>query len=102
MDRGQHHAVARVVEERERPRQVPAQVAERVVADHREVTQRVAGLGAERRDLLAQAVHVLGQRVGAGATAYGRLAPERDHRQARGRQRDQERDDVEDPHDERA
>ena len=79
-----------------------AHVAEGVVAHHREVAQRVTALGAERGDLLAQPVHVLGQRIDARATAYGGLAAQGDDGQPGGRQRDQEGDDVEDPHDERA
>ena len=55
--------MAGVVQHGEAPAEVPADVAEGVVADHGEVPQRVAVLRLEGGDLLAQAVHVLGERV---------------------------------------
>ena len=92
VDRGQHDPVAGVVEQRQRPRQVPAHVAEGVVPHHREVAQRVARLEPQRRDLLAQPVHVLGQVVARARGARssparpGTRAPRRPRRAAgRGR-----------------
>jgi hypothetical protein len=63
VDRGQDDAVAGVVEHGQAPAQVPADVAERVVAHDGEVPQRVRALRLEGCDLLPQSVHVLGQRV---------------------------------------
>src|SRR5690606_14999525 len=60
VDGGQDDAVAGVVEERQAPAQVTADVTEGVVAHDREVAQRVGALGLEGRDLLAEAVDVLG------------------------------------------
>jgi len=48
-----------VVDERERPGQVTAHVAERVVPHDRQVSQRVAGLRPQSGDLLAQSPDVL-------------------------------------------
>jgi hypothetical protein len=81
---------------------VPAHVAERVVPHDREVAQRIAVLDPEGRHLLAQTVDVLGQRVGAGRVPLRRLATEGDDRQRPGGQGHQDRDDIEDPHAERA
>ena len=52
-----------VVEQRQRPREPAAHVAERVVPDDPEVPDRARGLGAERGHLLAQPHDVLGERV---------------------------------------
>ncbi len=96
VDRGQQDAVPGVVEQHQRPGQVPAHVAEGVVAHDREVAQRGAALGGQRGDLAAQPVEVLGQRVDASATRAGR-ATQRHHRQHQPGQRD---DREQDQHDE--
>ncbi len=49
-----HHGVAGVVEQRDRERQPPGEVAEGVVADHGDVPQRGADVGAQLGDLGAQ------------------------------------------------
>src|SRR3546814_983352 len=43
VDRGEHDAVARAVEQRDRPGKVPAHVTEGVVAHHGQVLERIAG-----------------------------------------------------------
>ena len=85
-DRGEHDAVAALVEQGEGPGQVAAHVAEGVVPDHGEVAERVGALGAQRGHLLAQAVDVLGQGVAGGAPT-GLVEPaQRDDREDRGHQ----------------
>ena len=76
VDRGEHHAVPGVVEEGEAPAEVPADVAEGVVAHDRQVPQRVAVLRLEGGDLLPQAVDVLGQGVHALAVGARRRTTE--------------------------
>ena len=71
MDRGQHHAAARVVEQRHGPREVAAHVGEGVVPHHRQVPQRRGQVGTERGHLAAQCRDVLGhvEPVGGPAAA---------------------------------
>ena len=89
VDRGHHDAVAAVVERGPRPGQVAAHVAERVVPHDREVAQRVARLGPQRRDLLAQTQDVFGE----ASTPVRRLRPGVAARSAARRTRRQHHDD---------
>ena len=98
VDRGQHDPVAGVVEQGQAPAEVPADVAEGVVPDHREVPQRVAGLHLERGDLLPQPVHVLGQGVGLRAPSGGRRTTQGDDGEHEGEEGEHEGDRGEDPH----
>ena len=80
MDRGEHHAVAVVVEQGQAPAQVAAGVPERVEAHHREMAQVHRRLGAQGRDLGAQTGDVGRQRLDGGrvgATYVLRLLPGR-------------------------
>ena len=75
-----------------------AHVTERVVADHRQVAQRVGVLGLEGRDLLPQPVHVLGQGIHTLATGASRRTTQREQRQHAGQGGEDDGGDGEEQH----
>ena len=79
--------MSRVVEERDAPAEVPADIAEGVVAHDGQVAERIPGLRLEGGHLLTQPVHVLGQRVDRWSLC-SRRTPQRDHGQDESHERD--------------
>jgi hypothetical protein len=77
-------------------------VAERVVPHDGEVPQRAGVLHSQRGDLLAEPGDAVGQGLGPRQPSVRRLAPQGDDGERTGTQRHHDRDDVEDPHAERA
>lgn len=98
MDGGEDDAVTRVVEKREAPTQVPADVAERVVADHGKVAQRVRVLRLEGRHLLPQTVHVLGERIDSHAAGRRLRTSQRQTCQDAGESSEQQGESGKDQH----
>ena len=90
--------MAGVVEHGEAPAEVPADVAEGVVAHDGEVAQRVGALRLEGRDLLAQAVHVLGQRLDPVTAGAGRRTPQGEPGEHAGQGGEDDGDDGEHEH----
>ena len=83
MDRGHHDPVATVIDQGQRPGEMPTHVAERVVPDDRKMAKGIARLVPERGHLLAQTLDVFGEVV-AGRPAAAALASKRHERQQQG------------------